>query len=819
MYRFLLLLLFSIIIPCIALAQSRALLANGDAGGTWISVPNGLEGEVVSAVEWNGRLTILEYLAYDRTQQRFTYRISSWDGLTWETVTTSEFNGVVKSMAIYRDEIYICGYFSVVYDVPLQFGIARWDGAAWRPVGGGMDLGGNHMAVMCEYNGELYCGGVFTSIAGVTVNGIARWNGTRWADVGGGTLATSYGSISSLAVYRGELYAGGIFDKIGNTYTSGIARWDGTEWHAVGNRAKSWQIGELTVYRDALYGTTTTNDTAAPGGIGSMLLQWDGENWDTVTHTSLHAIWSMAALDDRLFIAGADANFDGVSLRYGVGRWDGRSWGPAMEFDSAVTALIAYRDNLYAIGVFSRSGLTPASRMARFCPEGDCGKVTGAVYYDRNDDCSRDTSDRPLRRVIEILPGPYYTMTDSNGNYTQYLPLGSYSVHHITDPIWRPSCPPLSSYDITLTDGGEALEGKDFPMGATRRIENVRVSTVAGRARAGRPALYAITYENIGTVATSGTVRFYPDLKLTFKSSTPPPSRVTAGILEWDFIDLDVDESRTIWLEMAVPTNASIGTQFCGAVDVTPRLLDLGIDGRDTFCITVTGGFDPNDISVTPLGIEGNGEITSADSVLTYTVRFQNTGNDTAFRVVVVDTLSSDLNPASIRFLAASHTYTAAMKGHGVVTWTFDDIMLPDSGANEPNSHGFFKFSVNQRPTLESGTRIPGRVGIYFDYNDPVITNTVISIITGPSSAPLAQASPEVTIAPNPASATLQVRGVLNRHGRVGLCDMLGQSVEARTAWNGDKLTLDCSSLPAGIYFLSLPTASGIITRQVTVTR
>ncbi len=64
----------------------------------------------------------------------------------------------------------------------------------------------------------------------------------------------------------------------------------------------------------------------------------------------------------------------------------------------------------------------------------------------------------------------------------------------------------------------------------------------------------------------------------------------------------------------------------------------ITIDNADTLIQTVTGSFDPNDKNVFPTGYGSEGYIT-AQQELKYTIRFQNTGNDTAFIIVVVDTL------------------------------------------------------------------------------------------------------------------------------------------------------------------------------------
>ena len=107
-----------------------------------------------------------------------------------------------------------------------------------------------------------------------------------------------------------------------------------------------------------------------------------------------------------------------------------------------------------------------------------------------------------------------------------------------------------------------------------------------------------------------------------------------------------------------------------------------------------------------------------------YKIRFQNTGNDTAFTVVVRDTLDTDLDIFSVRSGVASHAYTFRMYGSRILEWTFNSIMLTDSSTNEAKSHGFVCFEVNQNKDLADGTLITNHADIYFDFNSPIITNT-----------------------------------------------------------------------------------------------
>src|SRR5690606_15498213 len=88
----------------------------------------------------------------------------------------------------------------------------------------------NALAIYNDGTGEtLYAGGAFTLAGGVAVSRIAKWDGAAWSDVGGGLNST----VNTLAVYNGELYAGGLFTIAGVASVNRVARWNGTTWSDV----------------------------------------------------------------------------------------------------------------------------------------------------------------------------------------------------------------------------------------------------------------------------------------------------------------------------------------------------------------------------------------------------------------------------------------------------------------------------------------------------------------------------------------------------------------------------------------------------------
>ncbi|MBI4648429.1 MAG: hypothetical protein HY738_18060, partial [Bacteroidia bacterium] len=163
-----------------------------------------------------------------------------------------------------------------------------------------------------------------------------------------------------------------------------------------------------------------------------------------------------------------------------------------------------------------------------------------------------------------------------------------------------------------------------------------------------------------------------------------------------------------------------------GQITAVPE--DDDDDFIEISCSQVTSSWDPNDKQVIPEGITEEHFIDSA-AMLEYQIRFQNTGTDTAFNIIIRDTLSEYLDITTVTPGAGSHPYTFNIFGSGILEWRFDNILLPDSNVNEPESHGFVNFSILQKPNNEIGTYISNSAGIIFDFNPPVMTNTVWNIV------------------------------------------------------------------------------------------
>lgn len=233
----------------------------------------------------------------------------------------------------------------------------------------------------------------------------------------------------------------------------------------------------------------------------------------------------------------------------------------------------------------------------------------------------------------------------------------------------------------------------------------------------------------------------------------------------------------------------------------------------DIDCRENTGSYDPNDKQVFPRGATED-HLIRANTDLEYLIRFQNTGTDTAFTVILLDTLSEQLDAASIRPGAASHAYTFSLLEGNILKFSFNDILLPDSNVNVAASQGFVKFRVKQRPDLEAGTEILNHAAIYFDFNEPVITNTVRQVVGMPfvvvnSDNPVSGSGYRTQVFPNPmiTNGLIRVEGLEGQAAQFHLYHPTGALLQQLPLRNGEAV-LDSSLLPAGLYYYTV-TANG----------
>lgn len=229
-------------------------------------------------------------------------------------------------------------------------------------------------------------------------------------------------------------------------------------------------------------------------------------------------------------------------------------------------------------------------------------------------------------------------------------------------------------------------------------------------------------------------------------------------------------------------------------------------------CQPNVNSFDPNDKQGFPKGAGEDGCI-APNTDIEYLIRFQNTGTDTAFLVVIRDTIPEGLDITTLQTGASSHAYDMEIYGNGIVKFTFQDIMLPDSNVNEAASHGFVKFRIAQQKDNPVGTTIKNSAGIYFDFNAPIITNltshridtSCFEVRTNTQEVVADFETLPIKVYPNPSNGqiTFEVLHNISSRYELQVFDLAGKSVYQQQ-FSDDIFHWDKSNLPVGMYVFKI---------------
>ena len=202
--------------------------------------------------------------------------------------------------------------------------------------------------------------------------------------------------------------------------------------------------------------------------------------------------------------------------------------------------------------------------------------------------------------------------------------------------------------------------------------------------------------------------------------------------------------------------------------------------------------------------------VSSADW-LEYTVHFQNVGNDTAYNVVIIDTLSSFLDLASFEVIAMSHQPLEVNFEGQIMTLRFNQIMLPDSSTNQVGSNGFVKFRLKHPASFPFLSEISNFVDIFFDFNDAIRTNTAttIHLDSALSQILIVEQQDGLVIFPNPTDAdlTIKLAKSLTESKQVILTDLSGRIHLVETMLD-QETTINTSSLKPGFYIVQVKSGS-----------
>ena len=361
------------------------------------------------------------------------------------------------------------------------------------------------------------------------------------------------------------------------------------------------------------------------------------------------------------------------------------------------------------------------------------GTIEGDIYFDSNQNGVWDGGEPPLaNHHVNITPGNLNAFTNAAGHYKAYLDTNTYTVSYVPNQSFTQTSLP-NTYTGSVPP---SYTGFDFGAFSVQALYGHSMSTWRHPIRCA-PA-YGYTYINVsqtGILPVEGKITFVHSANLVPYSIIPAPDVTIGDTMIWYYDTLSMGETFRVGgngfgTYMQFTSTPAGDTVWYTAID---SVYDLSgnflFQSVDSFGFVVTCSCDPNDKNVFPSGNTAQ-NYTPPNTLLSYTINFQNTGNDTAFTVMITDSLDVNLDWNTFEVVSSTHPVNTAMDGNGVLTFTFENILLPDSNVDEPGSHGAVVYRIRTDSLLPDPTAITNTAYIYFDWNPAVVTNTTLNTIT-----------------------------------------------------------------------------------------
>ncbi len=555
---------------------------------------------------------------------------------------------------------------------------------------------------------------------------------------GGSTLKYSVARFNSNGITDSSFGVNGVFSTAVDGYAYDLALQKDNKIVLVGSNYAVTGYGQLCLARitttgilDSSFGgsgiiTTRLINGSTDSDIGaSVLIQPDGKILATATTSILtnRSKWAVARYKPN-------GKLDNTFGRRGI----------------VVTNLADYNNN-YHIGcnalLIQKNGkivvggyIALPANIRDFClvryeqnAKLRYNTVKGSVFIDANYNGIKEATEPYYGnlKINAVKAGvDSFSTFSSSGKFSIDIDSGAYVLRPVSSPYYN-IVP--TSYTIAHPDffNSDSISFALQPIPGSQ--DNYVYIIPTQRSRIGFSTQYHLIYGNRGmSVLTNGMVEMVLDKRVIYNAAVPAPSSISGDTLRWNnlYLDPGQNNSMDVTVTLKTPPILNLNDTLHYKVSFYPIVNDL-VPGDNVAYLhqKAISSFDPNDKNENHGGVISLAEIASGD-YLQYIIWFQNTGTDTAYNVYLRDTLDSKLDWSTFEMIGASADYQMTVE-HGICNWTFSDINLVDSFANEPGSHGYVVYRIKPKATLAIGDNVNNSAGIYFDYNLPVITNLCVT--------------------------------------------------------------------------------------------
>ncbi len=448
--------------------------------------------------------------------------------------------------------------------------------------------------------------------------------------------------------------------------------------------------------------------------------------------------------------------------------------------------------------------------------------ISGYAFTDNNSNCIYDINEAapkniPFNIINNSMPFFQQTILDYYGNFAFIgVPLGNYIVKPDTIPSFIQSC--VQSHNVNLNANNFIVSGLYFGLKCKPNVFDLGVKNVLPlgpvfpgqqhklKVQAGDLSQFynfnCTVLQNIGatvTINVSGPVQYVAP-----EAGALTPNNAVGNILTYTIPNISTTNLFNSFNSIfKTDTTAQAGDSVCMMVTVTTPLTGDADLSNNTFkyCYLVVNSYDPN-IKVVNKAIVKP----TFNDWLTYTIYFQNTGNAQAYNIKLIDTLDNALDLNTFEIIGYSHENSFNLNSSTKqLVVNYPNILLPDSTSNPLGSIGYVQYRIKPSAPMALNNQIKNKAGIYFDFNAPIITNTVTTTATNSVGLTnLNNKNEAMILSPNPASQSLNVSIGKEKIDYIAISELSGKVLLKKKVNVGDsKIDFDLSQIENGLYLMN----------------
>ena len=315
---------------------------------------------------------------------------------------------------------------------------------------------------------------------------------------------------------------------------------------------------------------------------------------------------------------------------------------------------------------------------------------------------------------------------NNTGNLISYVEDGTYRIRPIFE---NEDCYFAAPEEIEISFPNNSNE--DIPyfcIDALKTINDIELKIIPPLEdpRPSQSMNYTLVIKNLGSTKRDANICLNYDWNImNYTSSNPLFTAEQFNKLTWEVLDLSPFGTREIDVSFLLngpmddpPLNQGDELNFISYLSNAPQEDNVKNDSFNLSQVVVNS-FDPNDITC----LDGEEiPLSKTGDFLLYRIRFENLGNANAINIKIVDSLDIDVfEPGSFQVLGSSHDVRTKLISNNIIEFYFLNINLPFA---EGLNQGFVTFKIRTKKTLIEGDLIANKASIFFDTNEPIITNT-----------------------------------------------------------------------------------------------